>query len=136
MRLVANGLRAEYGSSYVAEKLYEQAVAEGGNAVIESLRSTGEIIALRSKPQSFFLLAVDAESHTRYERITKRQSSTDHISYEKFLDDESREMADTSPGGMNIAECMKLADARVQNDSDINFLHDQVDNILAPLLKQ
>ncbi len=136
MRIVANAWRAEHGSSYVAEQLYDRAVKDGGNSVIESLRSVGEIQALRNKPQSFYLLAVDADPKIRYERIVKRNSSTDNISYEKFLDDEAREMADSSPGGMKIAECISMADGKVNNNLDLETLHREIDKIIHPLLNK
>ena len=91
MTHVANDLRAAHSPSYIAEKLYDQAAAAGKNAVIESLRTEGEIAALRAKG-NFLLLAVDADPKLRYERIVARASETDQISYEKFLADEAREM--------------------------------------------
>ena len=39
---LANDLRAEHGPSYVTDRLYEKAVQEGKNSVIESIRTTGE----------------------------------------------------------------------------------------------
>ena len=136
LRLVANELRTNFGSSYVAEQLYGRALKDGKNSVIESLRSTGEITALRTKPQSFFLLAVDADSKIRYDRIFLRKSSTDAVSFEKFLQDESYEMNDTSPGGMNIAECIKMADGHIKNNGDIKSLHEQIDRLVEPLLQE
>ena len=134
LRLVANELRTSHGSSYVAEQLYNRALQDGQNSVIESLRSTGEITALRNKPQSFFLLAVDAAPKVRYERILLRKSSTDTVSFEKFLQDESYEMNDTSPGGMNIAQCMKMADGYIENNGDIDALHEHIVKLVEPLL--
>lgn len=134
MRLVANKLRAEFGSSYVAEKLYERAVAHGSNAVIESLRSVGEIEELRSKPEKFFLLAVDANPKIRYARNMQRKSSTDNVTFEKFQQDEEFERADVNPGGMNVAECIRIADALVENNSDLDTFQKEIDRIIKPLL--
>ena len=44
-------------------------MAAGQNAVIESLRTEGEIAALRAKG-NFLLVAVGADPKLRYERIT------------------------------------------------------------------
>jgi dephospho-CoA kinase len=44
---VGNDLRAAHGPSCIAEALYDEAAATGGDAVIESLRTPGEIAALR-----------------------------------------------------------------------------------------
>src|SRR6218665_3245311 len=50
MVIVANELRANHTPSYIVEQLYEQAKANGQDAVIESVRTVGEVLALREKP--------------------------------------------------------------------------------------
>lgn len=133
--MIGNELRAKYGPGYIVEQLYDQAIASGGNSVIESFRAIGEVTTLRSKPQPFYLLAVDADTRIRYDRIVKRGSFKDNVSFEKFQADEEREMHDTDPAGMNIAECMKMADGHIENNGDLNALHEQIDKIIEPLLK-
>ena len=76
---VANDLRASNSPSYIAEQLYDLAYNNGKDAVIESIRTPGEIAALRSKG-NFHLFAVDADRKVRYERITERKSETDSVS--------------------------------------------------------
>ena len=84
MTKVANGLRAANTPSYLAEQLLACAqedlaaaaaasrAAAGastktiGGAIIESIRTTGEVAALRDTG-SFLLLAVDAPQKLRYE---------------------------------------------------------------------
>lgn len=83
MTIVANDLRATHSPSYIAETLYDEAAAAGKNAVIESLRTEGEIAALRAKG-NFLLIAVDADPKIRYERIIARGSETDKISLKNF----------------------------------------------------
>ena len=62
---VANDLRANNSPSYIAEQLYDLAYNNGKDAVIESIRTPGEIAALRSKG-NFHLFAVDADRKVRY----------------------------------------------------------------------
>src|SRR5688572_11668127 len=76
MRVVANELRAEHGSGYIVEEIYKKAAEAGSNAIIESIRTHGEIEVLKNKSK-FFLIAVDADPNIRYERIRSRQSVTD-----------------------------------------------------------
>jgi dephospho-CoA kinase len=78
MVLVANELRAKNSPSFIIEELYKQALAAGKNAVIESIRTPGEVEFLK-KQGNFILLAVDADPEVRYERIFLRQSSTDKV---------------------------------------------------------
>jgi dephospho-CoA kinase len=75
MLAVGNRLRAEHGSSYAVDQLFLRALEAGGNAVIESVRTTGEVASLRQKGQ-FILLAIDADPQIRYERIVIRNSET------------------------------------------------------------
>jgi dephospho-CoA kinase len=134
MRIIANELRTQHGSSFVAEGLYEQAIAANTNAVLESLRSPGEIEALRNKPERFYLLAVDADLKIRFKRITERKSSTDLVPFEKFMDDAQKEMNDPNPGGMRLAECIRIADGKIENNGSIEELHKAIDEFITPLL--
>jgi dephospho-CoA kinase len=129
MTAVANDLRASHSPSYIAETLYDEAVEAGKDAVIESLRTEGEIAALRAKG-GFFLFAVDADPKLRYERIVARGTETDKISFEKFLADETREMHATDPNKQNLARCIELADYRFVNNGTKDDLFGRVDQIL------
>jgi len=129
MVVVANDLRATHSPSYIAEALYDEAVAAGKNAVIESLRTEGEIVALRAKG-NFALLSVDADPKLRYARIFARGSETDKISFEKFLADEALEMHAIDPNKQNLARCIELADHRLINNGTIEELRAQVDDLL------
>ena len=126
---IANALRAKYGSSYVVDQLYHQASNSGENCIIESIRTEGEILSLRKKP-GFFLFAVDADKKIRYERIHLRQSETDHISFETFLENEAREMDTADPGKQNLRKCIELADHIFQNNGTVEELIRQVEMIL------
>lgn len=128
MTELGNELRAEHGAGYIIEALYEQAEKEGNNAVIESIRNPGEAESLKKKGD-FYLLAVDARPETRYQRITLRGSETDHITFEKFLSDEKREMESSDSHKQNLGACMKLADYTLTNDGSIEDLHTEVDHV-------
>ena len=78
---VANELRAAHSPSYVTDCLYERAARQPHDAVIESIRTPGEIDALQAKG-NFRLWAVDADPEIRYSRAVLRNSETDHVSYE------------------------------------------------------
>jgi len=128
MVMVANDLREKNSPSFVADELFKRALKLGQNCVIESLRTVGEIESLRKKG-NFTLLAVDAEAKIRYERILKRSTSTDDISFEKFVADENREMESTDPNKQNLKKCIAMADFTIINNKDINFLNQQIEEI-------
>lgn len=126
---VANDLRAKHGASYVAEELFKRAQERGGDAVIESLRTVGEIESLR-KQENFVLFAVDAPRKIRYNRITQRQSETDNVSFEDFSAKEDLEMSSDDPNKQNLSKCIEMADFTFVNDRSIEDLNNEVETYL------
>tara|TARA_Y100000034_G_scaffold134217_1_gene201992 strand:- start:45 stop:1127 length:1083 start_codon:yes stop_codon:yes gene_type:complete len=126
---LANELRERFGSSYLAEKLYELAQRDGGDVVIESLRNPGEIMALRAKKE-FYLMAVDADPKIRYSRIPDRASSTDSVSFEKFIEQETREMESEDPNKQNLNKCISMSEIRLENNGSIGDLKIKVEKVL------
>jgi len=129
MVVVANDLREKFGSGYVAEELFKRAEKSDENAVIESLRTVGEIETLQKKGK-FVLLAVDADSKIRYERVSVRGTSTDNVSFEKFLADEEKEMTSTDPNKQNLKKCIEMADFKIENNGTIEELNSKIEEIL------
>jgi len=129
LTLVANDLRATHTPSYITDQLYEIAAREGKDAVIESIRTPGEITSLRGKA-SFTLFAVDADQRVRYDRIAIRGSETDSVSFETFVMNEQREMSSTDPNKQNLGECIRQADYVFNNNGSIEDLYKQVEKVL------
>ncbi|MCQ2285520.1 MAG: AAA family ATPase [Bacteroidales bacterium] len=125
---LANELRSQHSPSYIIDELYKQAVENQQNAIIESVRTPGEVASLKAKG-NFIFLAVDAKPEIRYERIVIRNSETDRISFEKFLADEKREMSTNDPNKQNLGACIAQADFCLMNDGDLDALYLQIDNI-------
>ncbi len=129
---VANELRAIHNASYMVEQLYEQAKALGKDAIIESIRTPGEIDALRGKGD-FSLFAVDADPKIRYDRAVLRNYETDRVSFDLFIKDEQREMRSTDPNKQNLSKCMEKADYTFANDGSVEELCNQVEGILSEI---
>jgi dephospho-CoA kinase len=129
---VANELRGRYGPSYVIDQLYNEAAMEGRNCIIESIRTPGEIDSLRQKG-NFSLFAVDADPGVRYERIVKRSSETDKITFNTFIDNETREMSATDPNKQNLKACIRQADFIFGNDGTKEELFREVEKVLAQI---
>lgn len=132
---VANDLRAEHTSSYITDQLFQKAFSTGEDAVIESIRTLGEIKSLRAKGH-FYLFAVDADQKLRYERIMERKSETDSVSFETFIDNENREMNSDDPNKQNLAACIQEADYVFKNNGSIDDLYKQVEKVLQDIDKQ
>jgi len=129
---VANDLRAKHWASYIAEQLYEQAKINWENAIAESIRTVGEVEALKNK-WDFHLFAVDADPKVRYERAVLRGSETDKISFEEFISNEEREMQNEDPAKQNIAKCIQLANHVFTNNGTLEELHQQIEIVLQQL---
>lgn len=129
---VANELRAVNSPSFIVDQLYRNALRDGDYAIIESVRTPGEIDSLKNTGQ-FVLLAVDADPLIRYRRIVERNSETDHISYETFLENEQREMNTRDPNKQNLSECIRRADFLFHNNEGFQELYDQVDSAMRKL---
>jgi dephospho-CoA kinase len=132
---VANKLRAEYGSSYIIEKLYQKASETGMNCIIESIRTPGEIEALRNR-EGFILLAVDADQDIRYSRIKMRNSETDRITFDAFKENEEREMHSSDPNKQNLSACIEQADHKIYNNGSIDLLNAQIEQFINNYLEQ
>lgn len=128
MTAVANDLRAKHGSGYISQQLVGRALSDGSNIVIESVRSIGEGEYLKSHGAR--LWAVDADRKLRYERAVLRGSETDKVSYEKFIEDEEREFANTDPSKQNLSGVIRMADTVFQNNGTKEELFAQVEEAL------
>jgi dephospho-CoA kinase len=128
MTPVANSLREEHGSGYIIEQLFKQAEMNGGNAIIESVRSVGEAEFL--KEHGAIIVAIDADRKLRYDRIVSRASETDHVSFEKFVADEERELTSTDPTKQNLLAVIETADYHILNNDGEVQLFAEIDKIV------
>lgn len=132
---VATDLRRKHGPMHFGSIFHAHAKEHGiTDYIIESIRNPKE--AERIKERGGFILVVDADEHTRYERVKGRGSATDDITFEEFQAQEAREMTTEDPSDpsfMDIAAVMSMADATVMNDGTLEELHAKVDEALAAL---
>ncbi|MBC7383872.1 MAG: AAA family ATPase [Bacteroidia bacterium] len=126
---LANELRSKNSPSFIAEELYKVALKSGTDCIIESIRNVGEIQALKLKGD-FILFSVDTDRRIRYERILKRGSETDHVSYDTFTESEEKEMTSTDPNKQNLSACMKLAESHITNNGSFEELYLEVDKAI------
>lgn len=129
MIIVGNELREAYGPAYILEQLYMQAVARGGDAVLESVRTAGEVENLRQH-DDFILIGIDAPQPTRYKRVVGRKSATDTVTFAEFQETENREMQSENPGVQNIAAVLKMTDYVLINDGSPEELFGKIEEVL------
>ncbi|MBE0652012.1 MAG: AAA family ATPase [Bacteroidales bacterium] len=129
MTSTANALRKAHHPAFIIEELYRLAKEQKKDAIIESIRTPGEIDFLRTKGE-FFLFALDAKPEIRFKRILSRGSETDHVDYKTFLSNEQREMSTTDPNKQNLGKCIQMADFRINNNEDVQTLYGEIDKVL------
>ncbi len=134
MASFANSLREKHGSDYVFRQLFAKAMEMGGDVVIESLRTIGEARALQEN-ENAILLAVDAEQGLRYQRIHGRGSPLDHVTLEKFIEQEAAEMSSTDEHKQNISAVMKMSNCCLFNDDDTEALYIKLEKALEDFKK-
>ncbi len=132
MNEVSNDLRSAHSPAYIIESLYKIAKERGEDCIIESIRTIGEIEALR-KIGHFHLLAVTADLPIRYERILFRNSETDHVSFEEFADMDELESKSTDPNKQNVDACIREADLVLHNNGTVQELYKEIENFLKML---
>jgi dephospho-CoA kinase len=131
LQSLGNELRQAHGPAYLARALYERAQAASGDAVIESIRAIAEAEFL--KRAGVILLAVDADRHTRYERVVRRGSATDKVDFDTWVVEEEREWHNEAAHDMNIPAVVAMADYTILNNGTLEELHAQVDAMLKKL---
>jgi dephospho-CoA kinase len=131
MHAVADDLRKRFSPGYIIEELIKKAQRSGTSSVVESVRAIAEVEIFRSLAPQGSLIAVDANPEVRYARVKLRNSSTDNISYEKFLADEESEKNNQEPWKMNLVVCSQKADTLITNNGSVKELHEKIDQFLA-----
>lgn len=132
MILIGNELRKEHGSTYLVDTLYAKASEYGGNAVVESLRTSAEVARIRAL--GGFVIGVDAPVRLRYERAYARASEKDNVTFEQFLEQERQEQNRNDSTKQNTFEALASSDVVVQNDSSKEDLFARVGEVLCKVM--
>jgi dephospho-CoA kinase len=133
MRYMADKLRHEFGPGFITAEIGKIALAANRDCVIESIRNPEEIRPLKGAGK-FFLLSVTADPVARYERIRKRGSPADDVTFEKFMEQERLETAVRDKATGDILGCMKRADFTLDNNASLEKLYEQIDIILKSVI--
>jgi dephospho-CoA kinase len=132
MSIVSDDLRKTHSPSYIIESLYHLAKSEGVDCIIESIRTEGEVDALRAIGD-FHLFAITADLPIRYDRVVLRANETDHISFDTFVAQNKLEASSKDPNRQNVDACIAKADAVFNNNGTIEELHEEIENAMREL---
>ena len=90
---IGNKLRVKGGPGVLADKLIPKLNSEN-NHIVDSIRNPLEVISLRKETllRRFFLISIGADSRLRYDRLCSRGRTGDTDSWEKFVEQEKKEV--------------------------------------------
>ena len=125
-----NRLRKEVGSEILAilttSRIKNDALSD---IVIDSIRNPAEVEYLRENLDNFFLLGIDASQKVRYSRLVERAREGDSLSWDKFLEADSRDRGEEEKSGQAVGSCLSLADNIIYNDGSLEDLAIKVSSI-------
>lgn len=131
---VGNEMRRNFGNGILAKELLDKVFRNREEKiVITSLRHPDEIKELKML-KSCYVVGADAPISVRYERVRGRKNERDQINFEKFKEEEERQMRGTG-AEMKIAECLNMVDFKISNDKGFEELYRKIEEIMQKVLK-
>lgn len=132
MIAVGNEMRQRHGPSHLAQVIL-QSLEPDKNYVIDSIRNTSEINALRQHG-NFTLLSIEADPRVRFERLQARARPGDPPDFVTFAELEKREESQDAEK-QQLIECEKAADYHILNNGSLKDLRESVSRILQTTMK-
>lgn len=126
---MGNDLREKYGPEILTKMIIERSIASNeAYTLVVSIRNPSEVEELR-KQKDFVMIAIDAPIELRYERIKSRQRPEDHVSFEKFKEQEDRECAGDK-NKQQLNKVIEMADYKIINDKTLLELQQKLEDLL------
>jgi len=97
-------------------------------AVVDGVRNISEIKELKKRKDAY-IIAVTASQTLRYQRINKRKRPGDPKTFKEFKSSDNLENRGKTKG-QEINKCIKMADFTINNNSSLEQLKKNIDNIL------
>lgn len=103
--------------------------------IIDGIRNPGEVEELR-KSEKFILISIDAPQEIRFERVLKRNKSSDPKVWEEFVKIDDRDYGkNESEDGQQVGKCMEMADFHLINESSKEDFYKKAENLFKKILK-
>lgn len=123
---LSTNLRAAFGQDLLAHVIEREAEEDTRDiVVIDGIRRLSDIDLVKNK-ENFFMMYVEADIHTRFERLHNRRQNEDDgtITFEEFLEDHGNETERFIP------ELKKVAESVIMNEGTLEELEKTVDEIM------
>ncbi len=126
MQKLSSTLREVYGEDILAKSIKREVEDLKANMIIvDGVRRQADIKYLKEL-KNFYLIAIEANSKIRYERLKKRAENPGdkQKTYQDFLNDHQKE------ADREITSVMKKADYVIDNNVSLKELYNQIDKII------
>ena len=123
-------LRRRGGAGVLAEMLLEELSGDG--AVIDSIRTPGEVEALRAR-DDFVLIEVRAAADSRWQRSKERARPGDPSDRAAFVSQEAEEEGALDAAGQALVATAEMADLILFNVGSIEDLHGELEDLIGRL---
>jgi dephospho-CoA kinase len=134
-RLVRNQIANKYrsfGPLGLMNAVFASIGAHTNRVVLEPQHTASEVDFIKQK--GGVVLAVDADIRVRYERIQKRGSPKDDVTYEQFAEIQNLEMTSADPNKNNLGLAIARADYYLSNNVTPEELYAKVEKILEEII--
>ncbi len=131
LQKVSTALRSSFGEDLLSRVIVSDVQKINSSIVIvDGIRRLSDIEFLKDMP-NFFVIAVDADSKLRYERMKLRNENIgdNDKTYEDFLNDENAE------ADRQIPDVIKTADFIIENNGTLEDLHSKIDGVVEKIKK-
>ncbi len=131
----ANDMRLQHGPGFWMLRALE-AIEDHGRydaIVVDGIRNTGEIIALRATVSHSIVLGFDANHEIRVERVRRRNRDVDGVSDSELLRIMSEEIVEEGPHGFQIHKCLGISDILVNANREAHEVAEEISRHLANL---
>lgn len=133
---MGNEMRKKYGNHILTLIAIEYLSRDKEMIVVDGIRNPGEVEYLKKKfGKDFALMAVDAPTETRFQRIKSRNDPKDPKTLDEFNETDRRDKGKGQPPhGQHVEECVRMADFTITNNGTPNDLEKQVDEIMTQII--
>jgi dephospho-CoA kinase len=125
---VARDLRTEKGPVYAIEQLLARAGRGGRGIVIESIRTMPETEYLKNKGAT--LWCINATLEERYKRFIGHALPVDAVPFEKFEENDKRDMGVDDLNNQNLVAVCQAAEVHIDNNGTKDELYAQIEEAL------
>jgi dephospho-CoA kinase len=119
-------LRQRFGQDVLAKTITQEAIKNKSNIVVlPNVRLPQDIKYFKKMP-GFYLVAIEAEAKTRYQRLIKRSQNADDKSksWQQFLKDAKL------PTETSIRKIARQSKYKIDNNGDFKNLYQQIESLI------